>query len=314
VKQVIKFGTGGWRAIIGDGFTFSNVRRVAQAAALYLQENKQDHKPVVIGHDLRFLSGRFSRAIAEILVHNGIPVWFIEPVVPTPMLMYAVEQEKLAMGLMVTASHNPSRIQRHQSDRGRGQRCPGGGDQPPGGALPAHPSPWRHPPSPSSTPWTRGKSCSTPTRTPTSIPSLAQIDVPAVQQLNLNVLFNPMFGVAKDIMAMCLASLRCSVDLINAERDTMFGQRAPSPSREALQDMEYLMKQGHYHIGIATDGDSDRIGLYDEKGNYITANEILKLLYYYLKQYRKERGGVVRNITTTPRIGPHCPLLRRTGL
>lgn len=63
--------------------------------------------------------------------------------------------------------------------------------------------------------------------------------------------------------------------------------------------MEYLMKQGHYHIGIATDGDSDRIGLYDEKGNYITANEILKLLYYYLKQYRKERGGVVRNITTT---------------
>ena len=61
------------------------MRRVAQAAALYLQENKQDHKPVVIGHDLRFLSGRFSRAIAEILVHNGIPVWFIEPVVPTPM-------------------------------------------------------------------------------------------------------------------------------------------------------------------------------------------------------------------------------------
>jgi len=89
------------------------------------------------------------------------------------------------------------------------------------------------------------------------------------------------------------------VDLINAQRDTMFGQKAPSPSRDALQDMEYLMKQGRYHIGIATDGDSDRIGLYDEKGNYITANDILKLLYYYLKQYRGEKGGLVRNITTT---------------
>jgi phosphomannomutase len=100
-------------------------------------------------------------------------------------------------------------------------------------------------------------------------------------------------------MAMCLASLRCSVDLINAGRDTMFGQRAPTPSRESLQDMEYMMKQGRYHIGIATDGDSDRIGLYDEKGNYIEANEILKLLYYYLKAYRGENGGLVRNVTTS---------------
>ena len=128
---------------------------------------------------------------------------------------------------------------------------------------------------------------------------LAQIDVQAVQKLNLKVLFNPMFGVSKDIMAMCLASLRCSVDVMNAGRDTMFGQGVPSPSRETLQDMEYRMKRGRYNIGIATDGDSDRIGLYDEQGNYIDANEILKLLYYYLKKYRSERGGVVRNLTTT---------------
>ena len=128
---------------------------------------------------------------------------------------------------------------------------------------------------------------------------LAQIDVKAVQRLNLKVLFNPMFGVSKDIMAMCLASLRCSIDVMNAGRDTMFGQRVPSPSRETLQDMEYRMKEGRYDIGIATDGDSDRIGLYDELGNYIDANEILKLLYYYLKKYRNERGGVVRNLTTT---------------
>ena len=128
---------------------------------------------------------------------------------------------------------------------------------------------------------------------------LSQIDTQAVQELNLKVLFNPMFGVAKDIMAMCLASLRCSVDVMNGGRDAMFGQSVPSPSRDTLQDMEYRMKQGKYNIGIATDGDSDRIGLYDELGNYIDANEILKLLYYYLKKYRNERGGIVRNLTTT---------------
>ena len=108
-----------------------------------------------------------------------------------------------------------------------------------------------------------------------------------------------MFGVSKDIMGMCLASLRCSVDLINGYRDTMFGNRMPAPMKENLQDMEYRMKSGEYDLGIATDGDSDRIGLYDEKGNYVDANQILKLLYYYLKEYKKLKGGVVRNLTTT---------------
>lgn len=295
---MIKFGTGGWRAVIGEEFTFGNVRRVAQATALYLKEIGQAHKPVVIGHDLRFLSGRFSRAFAEILVHNDIPVWFIEPVVPTPMLMFAVEQEKLALGIMLTASHNPSEY------NGIKVIVEGGKDAPVQVTnrleeLCKYIPQLEAPPLSFFDALEQRKIVLYSNKNAYIDSLLAQIDVKAVQQLNLNVLFNPMFGVAKDIMAMCLASLRCSVDLINAQRDTMFGQRAPSPSREALQDMEYLMKQGGYHIGIATDGDSDRIGLYDEKGNYITANDILKLLYYYLKEYRGEKGGLVRNLTTT---------------
>src|SRR5690554_5876479 len=105
---MIKFGTGGWRAVIAEDFTFSNVRRVAKAVAQHVKELGQVDKPIVIGHDLRFLSGRFSRAFAEILVDQNIPVWFIEDVVPTPMLMFAVDQERLAIGIMITASHNPS--------------------------------------------------------------------------------------------------------------------------------------------------------------------------------------------------------------
>ena len=298
VKDMVKFGTGGWRAIIAEEFTFSNVRRVAQAVALYLEELGQAHKPVVVGHDLRFLSGRFSRALAEILVHNGITVWFIEQVVPTPMLMYAVDQEDLAMGIMVTASHNPSEYnglkiiveggkdaQVEVTDRLE-EICR---------TIPD----LKAPPLSFGDALQQGKIIEYSNKNAYIDSLLAQIDIEAVQKLNFRVLFNPMFGVAKDIMAMCLASLRCSVDLINADRDTMFGQRAPTPSRESLLDMEYMMKQGIYHIGIATDGDSDRIGLYDEKGNYIDANEILKLLYYYLKAYRGEKGGLVRNVTTS---------------
>ena len=295
---MVKFGTGGWRAIIGEEFTFSNVRRVAQAVALYLEELGQAHKPVVVGHDLRFLSGRFSRAVAEILVHNGIQVWFIEQVVPTPMLMYAVDQEDLAMGIMVTASHNPSEY------NGLKIIVEGGKDAPIEvtnrleeicKTIPD----LKAPPLSFTDALQQGKIIEYSNKNAYIDSLLDQIDVEAVKKANFRVLFNPMFGVAKDIMAMCLASLRCSVDLINADRDTMFGQRAPTPSRESLQDMEYLMKQGKYHIGIATDGDSDRIGLYDEKGSYIDPNEILKLLYYYLKAYRGEQGGLVRNVTTS---------------
>ncbi len=295
---MVKFGTGGWRAVIGEEFTFSNVRRVAQAVALYLEELRQDHKPVVIGHDLRFLSGRFSRAFAEILVHNGIKVWFIEQVVPTPMLMYAVDQENLAMGIMITASHNPSEY------NGIKVIVEGGKDAPIEVTdrlqeICAHIPELKAPPLSFSDALEQKKIVEYSNKNDYIDSLLAQIDVEAVKKLNFKILFNPMFGVAKDIMAMCLASLRCSIDLINADRDTMFGQRAPTPSRESLQDMEYIMKQGKYHIGIATDGDSDRIGLYDEKGNYIDANGILKLLYYYLKEYRGEQGGLVRNLTTT---------------
>ncbi|MCK9524424.1 MAG: phosphoglucomutase/phosphomannomutase family protein [Limnochordia bacterium] len=295
---MVKFGTGGWRAIIAEEFTFGNVRRVAQAVALYLEELGQAHKPVVVGHDLRFLSGRFSRALAEILVHNGITVWFIEQVVPTPMLMYAVDQEGLAMGLMVTASHNPSEY------NGLKIIVEGGKDaqvevtnrlEEICRTIPD----LQAPPLSFDAALLQGKIIEYSNKNAYIDSLLAQIDIEAVQKRNFRVLFNPMFGVAKDIMAMCLASLRCSVDLINADRDTMFGQRAPTPARESLQDMEYMMKQGKYHIGIATDGDSDRIGLYDEQGNYIDANEILKLLYYYLKAYRNEKGGLVRNVTTS---------------
>jgi len=273
---MIEFGTGGWRAVIGEEFTFENVRRVAKALSIYIRELGVEDKPVIIGHDFRFLSGRFSRAFAEVLAEEHIKVWFIEDAIPTPMLMYGVEQDNLAFGIMITASHNPPEY------NGIKVIVEGGKDAP----LEVTNHLETILATISDAPIQYGNffnriedgSIEYYSNKNAYIDSiLSQVDVPAIQARNLKILFNPMYGVAKDIMAMCLASLRCSMDMMNGRRDTMFGTKTPSPTRETLQDMEYRMKEGRYHIGLATDGDSDRLALYDELGNYIDANQMLKL-------------------------------------
>ncbi len=294
---MIEFGTGGWRAVIAEEFTFENVRRVAKGLSDMIADQGKK-KQVIVGHDFRFLSGRFSRGFAEVLAVNGIEVLFIEDAVPTPMVMYAIESEGLDFGITVTASHNPPEY------NGIKLFVKGGKDAPLEvtdkletyiNALPEDPI-------------KRGsffKLIAAGKIKYYTIKNdyvdflLGQVDVETISHQNLRILFNPMYGVSRDIMMMCLASLRCSVDTINDYRDTMFGTQVPSPVRESLQDMEYRMKNGGYYLGIATDGDSDRLGLYDDQGNYVDANQILKLLYYYFLEYRGEKGGVVRNLTTT---------------
>ncbi len=295
---MIRFGTGGWRAVIAEEFTFPNVRRVAKALALQIKDGGAPIQPVIVGHDLRFLSGRFSRAFAEILVDEQVPVWFMEDPVPTPMLMYGVEQEGLDYGIMLTASHNPPEYNGIKVIVKDGRDAPldvterleGYLDQVPAVVTPK---------TDFFTAVEKGSIQYFSNKNAYIDSLLDQVDVAAIQRIDMKILFNPMFGVAKDIMAMCLASLRCFVDIINNRRDTMFGLKMPSPERESLQDMEVIMKERRYHLGLATDGDSDRLALYDELGNYVGANQILKLLFFYFKEYRKLPGGIVRNLTTT---------------
>lgn len=294
---MIKFGTGGWRAVIADEFTFENVRRVAQGLSdMIIAEGAQ--KRVIVAHDLRFLSGRFSRAFAEVLTENNIEALFIEEAVPTPMVMYGVLSEELDYGITVTASHNPPKY------NGIKLLIQGGKDAPQAVTDRLEEYIHRIPDKPVE----HGEFFSLIEQGKIKYYSnknsyidflLGQVDIKAVSEKNLKILFNPMYGVSSDIMMICLASLRCSVDTINDYRDTMFGTQVPSPVQSSLQDMEYHMKNGDYYLGIATDGDSDRLGLYDDRGEFVSANEILILLYYYFLEYRQEKGGVVRNLTTT---------------
>src|SRR5271163_4163694 len=107
MAQEIKFGTDGWRGLIADDFTFDNVRRVAGAIASYVLKHEDPTRGVIIGYDTRFLSGRFARAVADVIAAAGIPVKLANDYVPTPTVSYNVKKLGAAGGVMVTSSHNP---------------------------------------------------------------------------------------------------------------------------------------------------------------------------------------------------------------
>src|SRR4030042_6214105 len=107
MTQLVKFGTDGWRAIIGDQFTYDNVRRCAQAAALYAKEAGLADRGMVVGYDTRFASEEFAAVAAEVLAANGIPVYLCDRPAPTPVVGYAILRRKAAGSVVITASHNP---------------------------------------------------------------------------------------------------------------------------------------------------------------------------------------------------------------
>ena len=295
---MIKFGTGGWRGIIGDVFTFENVRRVAKALAILAKANAVDPRPIVVGYDMRFMSRSFAEAFAEVLAHEGVEVWLMDGPTPTPTVMFAVERERLDYGATITASHNPPQYNGIKVIVKEGRDAPVEVTDEleliiqslPDGEV-AH--------GVCSKFVEKGLVKMYSNRNQYIEALLAQVDVEAIQKQAFRVLFNPMYGTAKDIMIVCLSSLRCKVEMINFKPDLINTRRVPCPERHSLRDMEWMMKDGLYDLGIATDGDSDRIALYDQKGAYVDADTILCLLYYYFKEYRMETGGIVRNVTTT---------------
>jgi phosphomannomutase len=297
---MLKFGTGGWRAIIGEEFTRDNVTLLAQAIAIYLKEQQKgiDENELVIGYDRRFLSQKAAIWISEILAANGLTVHLINDVAPTPLIMYTIGILQLTYGLAVTASHNSydyngikffteggkdaslettdrletilSEIVRSdvkEMDYGEGLKNG------------------------------RVKSIDPFNRYIDDI--LEYINVDKIKERRLRVLVDPMHGVARTCIQTVLVSARCNMDVINDRHDPLFGGKLPSPSNQTLNKLKDMVVERNYDLGIATDGDADRLGIIDENGTFIHPNDILVLLYYYLLEYKGLKGGVVRNIATT---------------
>ena len=295
---MIKFGTGGWRAFIGEEFTKENVQILAQAVADLIKSQKCDDNGFVIGYDRRFLSDKASRWIAEVMAGNGIKVFFIDKVAPTPLVMFTVKCLLTHYGCAVTASHNPADY------NGVKIFTKGGKDaaEDVTAAIEAFAAKLTMQDVRLMDFEQGRKSGIILAIDPFNEyidTILKMIDVEAIKGRKLKIVLDPMFGVSKTCLQTILITARCELMVINDRHDTLFGGRLPSPSTHTLHQLRNLVMERGYDIGIGTDGDADRLGIIDEKGDFIHPNSILALLYYYLLKYKGWKGGAVRNLATT---------------
>ncbi|MBQ7016166.1 MAG: phosphoglucomutase/phosphomannomutase family protein [Firmicutes bacterium] len=296
---MIRFGTGGWRAIIGDDFVKENVYKVGQAVYEYLKRHDQLDKPVVIGYDRRFLSRQASWWLIEVLAGNGIKVLAMKRSAPTPLTMHIVKTMGLHAGLEVTASHNPPEYNgiKMFTDEGRDAalevteelesildalrtediKAMPKEEVETAGLVEYLKNPFN----------------------PFIDDILAQMNMDVIRERGLRILLNPMHGSGIYPLMTIFYTTRCTVDVINDQLDAYFGGHMPAPTEETLKDLIHKVVDEKYDLGIAVDGDGDRLGIIDSNGRYISANEILVMLYYYLHEYKGWKGPVVRNLATT---------------
>ncbi|MBU3093002.1 phosphoglucomutase/phosphomannomutase family protein [Clostridium sp. CM028] len=295
---MIKFGTGGWRAFIGEDFTKKNVQLLSQALANLMKNEKCEGSGFVIGYDNRFLSDKSAKWVSEVMAGNGIKVFLVGKSAPTPLIMFTVNSLDAYYGAAVTASHNPADY------NGLKIFTRGGRD--------------------AKEDVTRSLEEIINNITIDDVKLvifdkgiadglieiidpfnefidsiISMIDIESIRNSKLKVALDPMFGVSKTCLQTILLTARCEVEIINNRHDTLFGGRLPSPSTHTLHRLKDLVVEKGYDIGIGTDGDADRLGIIDEKGNFIHPNDILSVLYYYLLKYKGWKGGAVRNLATT---------------
>lgn len=293
---MIHFGTGGWRAIIGDEFIKSNIQLLAQAMAEEITAAGRAEEGIVLGYDRRFLSDTAARWIAEVLAANKVVVHFIDQIAPTPLVMFGVQSMKTMYGMAVTASHNPADYNGIKVFTEGGRDA----DEVATGILEARIEKGL---TVKSTSFDEGVKAGYIRITDLyneyldSIISLIRMD--DIRKKRMKILLDPMFGVSKTALQTVLVTARCDVDIINDRHDTLFGGRLPAPSAHTLHKLSDMVVEEGYELGIGTDGDADRIGIIDSNGVFVHPNEILMLLYYYLLRYKGEKGDVVRNIATT---------------
>ena len=293
---MIRFGTGGWRAEIGVDFICENVRLVAAGIARLLREQGKTGKPVIIGYDRRFLSEDAAKWVAEVLTHHGIRVWFLRRSAPTPLIMHTVKDEKLYCGIEITASHNPAGYNGIKLIVDEGRDAPQETTQLLEQYIDAA--------KPDFLPFEKAVSSGMVEYLDNPFNKFLDdimelLDMKALRNRGLRVLFDPMHGSGAYPLQVILFSARCTVDMMNANKDAYFGGLMPAPSEAGLRMLRDGVLQGKYDLGIAMDGDGDRLGIIDGNGRYINANEILCMLYWYLVRYKNWRGPVVRNIATT---------------
>ena len=295
---MIRFGTGGWRAIIADDFTKENIRLLTAGLCNLMIREGHGGKEVCMGYDRRFLSKESMFWAAEVLAGYGFRPFVINRSVPTPLVMFTVKQMDLPYGMAITASHNPAIYNGIKIFTAGGRDA----DQTVTKKIEAEIEKLT-PADVKSIPYEEAlKAGIIREGYPFNeyIDSILDlVDVQKIKDSRLRIAIDPMYGVSNNSLRTILLTCRCDVDVIREQHDTLFGGRMPAPSAQAQRLLSVYVTEHRCNLGIATDGDADRLGVVDENGNYLHANVLLVILYYYLVKYRGWKGSCVRNVSTT---------------
>ncbi|MFA5062642.1 MAG: phosphoglucomutase/phosphomannomutase family protein [Candidatus Omnitrophota bacterium] len=283
----IKFGTDGWRAVIGDTYNFKNLRILAQATADYLGEGKK----IVIGFDTRFMSGKFAFVVAEVISNNGIEVILSDRPVPTPALSLAVKNMKADLGIMITASHNPAEYNGFKVK------------MPSGGAAPVEVTQEIEKLLGQKSPVERNEktiSVKESDLTKDYVKFIrSYIDFKKIKNKKFKVLVDAMYGSGDSFIGQILKGTKIKLEFMRNSINPSFGGKRPEPVEENLEELKERVKKEKFDLGIALDGDADRIAAVAPGGVFIHPQKILGLLALHLNQDRGWSGGLVKTICGT---------------
>jgi alpha-D-glucose phosphate-specific phosphoglucomutase len=301
--SAIKFGTDGWRAVIAEDFTFANVERVAQAVADYYSDiHSHKNSKIVIGYDTRFLSNEFGKTVASVLAANGFKCIVVKKPTSTPAVSLAVKDNHCVCGIMLTASHNPPKYNgikikssyggpamnqelkeiENRIDRSKIKKMP-----------------WEFA--------LNEKLIQIKDLRPSHLTRIKKlVDIDLISRSKLLIAHDPMFGVGAGFYSRLLKGTECEIFELNSRPDPLFGGINPEPIAENYTETIKWIKRNSCDVCLVNDGDADRIGAIDGQGKALTAHEIICLILLHLIKNRKQKGKVVKAITTTSVVDKIC--------
>ncbi|HXG59224.1 MAG TPA: phosphoglucomutase/phosphomannomutase family protein [Thermoanaerobaculia bacterium] len=292
---MIKFGTSGWRGIIGEDFTFDNVRLATQGIANYLRKSKQQGSGVVVAYDTRFLSEKFALEAAKILAFNGIKAFLCTRDVPTPCVSYETVRRRAMGAINFTASHNPPEYNGLKFSTSNG--------------APALPEITKQIEREIHELEERNERIDVYEKTELIeeidpkdryLTELRQkVDADTIRRSGLRIAIDSLYGTARDYLDYFLLEAGIEVKIIHNFRDPYFGGFSPECNEKNLGELRKVVSAEQYDLGLATDGDADRFGIIDDRNRFVSPNVILGLLALYLKRHRNIPGGLARSVATT---------------
>lgn len=283
----ITFGTDGWRGVIAQDFTFDNVKVVAQALADYLKTKGLSQRGCVVGYDTRFLSDKFAKSLAEVVASNDIPVLLASKPAPTPIVSFTVKNRNAGGGVVITASHNPPEYNGIKFKPEYG-----------GSALThitkeieslLYQSPVKQDEEKAKR---YVREVDFETEYFDKIESL--VDLRLIGEAGFKIVIDTMHGAGDRIIERLLSGTKCQVETIRFKPNPTFGGVKPEPILQNLQPLIDTIARRSADIGLATDGDADRVGVVNSKGRFISSHEVFALLILHLHQNKGWNGGVVK--------------------